>query len=267
MDFIPHLRRECLAFETAARQVAGDAPMISSCPDWSMANLVAHLGWVHRFVTHIVVNRLRVRPDVADRSYLGLPAGAEGWPGRADERPYRGRIPAGMLDWFAEGAAALADAFASTDLATEVVTWSTEQTVGFWLRAQTIEATVHRWDAQHALGAAEAVDTELALDAIDHDLTVVVGKRRSLGSASAGAGERYGFRQTDGDRAWVVEFDGEDVRLHQHRGPEDLAADVELAGTASQLMLFCWRRITAEQLTVRGDRSLLARYASLLPDV
>ena len=43
---------------------------------------------------------------------------------------------------------------------------------------------------------------------------------------------------------------------------------VELAGTASDLMLFLWRRIPADRLdAVRGDRDVLDRYFTLVPPV
>ena len=48
-----------------------------------------------------------------------------------------------MLDWFTDGAASLAEVFATTDPAMPALTWSTEQSVGFWLRMQTIEVAVH----------------------------------------------------------------------------------------------------------------------------
>lgn len=44
--------------------------------------------------------------------------------------------------------------------------------------------------------------------------------------------------------------------------------DVELAGTASDLMLFLWHRIPADQLDeVKGDRGVLNRYFTLVPSV
>lgn len=60
---------------------------------------------------------------------------------------------------------------------------------------------------------------------------------------------------------WTVYFEG-DVRLNESTGP----CDVELAGTASDLMLFLWHRIPAVQLDeVKGDRGALDRYFTLVP--
>ncbi|HEX4813516.1 MAG TPA: hypothetical protein VFV66_12280, partial [Nonomuraea sp.] len=77
----------------------------------------------------------------------------------------------------------------------------------------------------------------------------------------AGTGERYRFLRTDGPGGWVVRFDGDDVQLSAD-GEGD---GVEVAGTASELVLFLWRRIPADRLGVRGDKSLLDRYFALVP--
>lgn len=59
MDYPAHFGRETVAFEAAARRAAagGDAPLIPSCPDWTMSDLVLHLGGVHRYVARILCRR------------------------------------------------------------------------------------------------------------------------------------------------------------------------------------------------------------------
>ncbi|HEX4812030.1 MAG TPA: maleylpyruvate isomerase N-terminal domain-containing protein, partial [Nonomuraea sp.] len=108
MDRVAFFRREVERFLAAARAAAaaGGAPVVPSCPGWSVADLVVHLGSVHRGVTAIVRDRLTVPPDPGDRSIAALPADLTGWP-RPEEAPNLGPIPDGLLGWFAEGAAAL----------------------------------------------------------------------------------------------------------------------------------------------------------------
>lgn len=61
---------------------------------------------------------------------------------------------------------------------------------------------------------------------------------------------------------WSVHFDGDDVRLAESTGP----CDVELAGTASDLMLLLWHRIPADRLDgMPADRDMLDRYFALVP--
>lgn len=259
MDFLPHLRREIQEFETAARQVT-DAPPVPSCPGWSMADLVMHLGGVHRGIVRLIVDKRQGFPDMSDLAFLKLPGDLSGWPDPA-RAPNLGPMPPGLCDWFAEGAAELAEVFAGRAADEPAWTWSAEQSVGFWLRMQTIEAAGHRWDAQLALGRPEPIDRELAADAVAQTFEVMVPARRAWTQAPPGAGESYLFRQSDGDGVWPVRFDGAAIT----REAGDHA--VEVSGTASDLMLFLWHRIGADTLRITGERSLLDRYFVLVPPV
>ncbi|OPC79070.1 hypothetical protein B4N89_33780 [Embleya scabrispora] len=261
MDRLACFRHEVRAFEVAVRRVlgAGEAPCVPSCPEWTVTDLVGHLGAVHRLVTAVVADRLTAIPDHADASVYHLPDERDGWP-VPGEGPTPGPLPVGLVDWFADGASALVAAFADTPGETAVWTWSEEQTVDFWLRMQTIEAAVHRWDAENALGPAAPIAAEVAVDAIRQNFEVMAPARREWREAAPGAGEHLRFRRTDGPEAWSVRFDGDVVHLDAPG-----AADVELAGTASDLMLFLWQRIPADHLTATGDRAVLDRYFTLVP--
>ncbi|HKE67913.1 MAG TPA: maleylpyruvate isomerase family mycothiol-dependent enzyme [Nocardioidaceae bacterium] len=264
MDYVAHFRREVAAFETAAWiAAAGDeAPIVPSCPEWSMTDLVAHLGGVHRGIVHIVRGQLRDEPDWTDPRMLDLPTG-EDWPMSLEDTPTRGPVPAGLVDWFAEGAAALAELFAERDPADPVWTWSPDQSVGFWRRMQTIEAAVHRWDAENAVGSASTFETDLAADAVRQTFEVMAPYRRAMLGAPPGRGERYGFRLADGTGAWTVHFEGDAVRLDDTASAPTV---VEFVGTATDLMLFVWGRLPADRLTdVRGDPRAVDRYFALVP--
>src|SRR5947209_16104541 len=50
------IRREGLALAAAARTAGVDAA-VPTCPDWSVADLLAHLGRIHRWVTRIIVDQ------------------------------------------------------------------------------------------------------------------------------------------------------------------------------------------------------------------
>ncbi|WP_414636366.1 hypothetical protein [Actinophytocola sp.] len=60
-----------------------------------------------------------------------------------------------------------------------------------------------------------------------------------------------------------MHFDGAQVHLEEGRS----GCDVELAGTASDLMLFVWQRIVADRLAVTGDAAMVDRYFTLVPPV
>lgn len=268
MDHLPHFHREVTAFAAAARRAAraDGAPPVPSCPGWSVSDLILHLGNVHRYVRHLLAGRYREQPDPTDPAFLRLPADLDRWP-RPEDAPNHGPVPGSLLDWFGDAAAALEAGFRECPADETVWTWSREQTAGFWLRMQTIEAAVHRWDAESAVGEAGPVDAGLAADAVAQTFEVMAPARRAWRQAPPGAGERFGFRQTDGTGRWSVRFDGAGVHLTSPGGPADAGTDVELAGTASDLMLFLWGRVPADRLETAGDRAVLDRYFTLVPPV
>ncbi|QES51613.1 hypothetical protein DEJ50_30955 [Streptomyces venezuelae] len=269
MDYIALFHSEVSAFRHAVHRAirAGEgAPLVPSCPGWSIADLVGHLGGVHRYVAHILRENLTEPPDHTDLALYDLPAdpaALAAWP-VPDRAPNLGPVPAVLTDWFAEGARALEEQFRSGRPGRTVWTWSAEQSPGFWLRIQAIEAALHRWDAEGVTGEPAAIDRELATDAVGHTFTVMAPFRRALKQAPPGTGERYRFRQSDGPGEWTVHFDGDRVALEtDHR----TAVDAELTGTASELMLFLWNRIPADRLPVTGDPKHFDRYFELVPPV
>ena len=272
MDYVGHFEREAAAFEAAARRAAASraAPDVPSCPEWVMTDLVLHLGMVHRLVARVVGERMQQPPARGDRSWLGLAEEWAGWlpPGRA---PRRDPVPARLLDWFGAGAAQLAECFHAAEPGEQVWTWSPDHSVGFWQRMQAIEAAVHRWDAENALGAAGPLDAALAVDAIGQTLEFMVPMRRAMAQAPPGQGERFAFRRTDGPETWTVRFDGEAVRLgeddSQDDGQDDGPPGIQVSGTASDLALLLWQRPVTGRLDVRGESSLLERYFVLVPPI
>jgi uncharacterized protein (TIGR03083 family) len=262
VDYIGHFVREVAAFEAAGRAAAGfeTAPAVPSCPGWVVTDLILHLGVVHRLVARIIGERMQEPPSRGDRSWLGLAEEWTGWlpPGRA---PQRSPVPAGLPGWFHAGAAELQERFRAAEPGEQVWTWSADRTVGFWQRMQAIEAAVHRWDAENAVGAARPLDAALAADAIGQTFEVMAPMRRTVGKAPPGQGERFLFQRTDGPGTWAVQFDGDAVLP----GTPDGDYDIRISGTASDLALFLWQRTVTGKLDVQGDMSLLSRYFVLVP--
>jgi uncharacterized protein (TIGR03083 family) len=264
MDYLASFGREVAALEAAGREAVSfqAAPAVPSCPGWVVTDLVLHLGWVHRVVARVVGERMQQPPAQDDWSWLRLPGRWRDWlpPGRA---PRQSPVPADLVDWFRAGAAELAELFGAADPGERVWTWSADHSVGFWQRMQAIEAAVHRWDAQHAVSAAQPIDAALAADDIAQTFEVMMPMRRAVAEAPPGRGERFVFRRTDRPQTWAVRFDGDPVLLGAHA--EDY--DVQMSGTASDLALFLWHRDVTGNLEVRGDSSLLSRYFTLVPPV
>lgn len=292
MDYVGHFHRETQGFLAAVRKAvdADPAPVVPSCPDWSITDLVLHLGHVHRFVARIIGQRLRQPPEFGDLSWLGLTAEHVGWVHellvrRGDASggpPARRPLPSALAEWSQASAAALEAEFRATPADEPVWTWGASQTAGFWQRMQAIEAAIHRWDAENATSSPSPIDPDLAVDAIGQTFEVMAPMRRTIRPAPPGQGERFRFTRTDGPEKWIVQFDGSDVTVGGAKpgaggakpgagGTEPEASDstkpcdITLAGTASDLMLFLWQRRQPEALDIRGDPSLAARYFELVP--
>ncbi|MCM9077720.1 maleylpyruvate isomerase family mycothiol-dependent enzyme [Streptomyces spororaveus] len=243
-------RTEAAAFEKAVRGAfdrGGEVPPVPSCPGWSVTDLVRHLGGVHRYLAHLLRERLTAPPDPAGLTLTEAP----------DD-------PDALADWFAQGALELAGLFAELGPDTTVWTWSVEQTSGFWLRMQLIELAVHRWDAESATGTPGTLAPDVAADAVTQTIQVMAPARRGWRQAPPGAGERYRFRGTDGPESWTVLFSGDQVLLVPG---VPSPADVEAEGSACDLALFLWGRVPATRLRVTGDAALLPHWFTLVPPV
>ena len=128
---------------------------IPTCPEWTLRQLVTHVGRAHRWAAEIT----RTRSD-AFIPFREVPDG-ELPDDRAEQRA-----------WLHAGAARIVDAVreAGSDLV-----WSFTGPVpaGFWIRRMAHETLVHRADAQLAAGAEPepVIEAEIAADAIDewHD--------------------------------------------------------------------------------------------------
>lgn len=231
-----------------AALVAGADPgaPVPTCPSWSVAKLVKHTGIVHRWVTAIVATRSSSRIEQRDLE-LGLPA---------SEDLYAG--------WLADGAGPLTSALRLAGPDAEVWAWGASQRSGWWARRMLHETTVHRADAEFALGGRPSIDPVVAADGIEEFLTNLPSARRSrenLGSLPAG--ESIHLHATDCDGEWVIRF--ADGSLTWSRGHSKASAAVR--GPVAALLLFTYGRLapSAESLTVFGDDGLLRAWQEKTP--
>jgi len=147
-----------------------------------------------------------------------------------------------------------------TDPEEPVWSWAGDNRAVFWLRLEALEAGVHRWDAQGALGTPESTDGALAVDGIDPTIRWFLPVRR-LRSTLPARSETYRFDQTDGPGTWSIQFD--DGAVLAGTGSTD--AHVVSSGTASEILLYLWHRVPASALSVTGDIEVLDRFDRLLP--
>ncbi len=260
--FIAAFRREVQAFSEAARLHPGQiAPAIPSCPGWTMNDLVLHLGSVHRRVTRLLT---QPTPETSkfnpqDLSFLELKPSYLNWlvPGPA---PLNIPLEAAIIKWFEDGAKNLTAIFEATDPAQPCISWGAEQTARHWFRAQAMEAALHRWDAQHAHQVAQPIEPELAADGCDLTLFALPVRLHDRPISEA-TGQTYHFHRTDGPGEWLVRFDPATIKVSREHSKGDIA----LRGTASDLLLFLWRRQATTPLEIFGNAELLDLYFQMAP--
>jgi uncharacterized protein (TIGR03083 family) len=212
---------------------------IPTCPEWTLRQLVTHVGRAHRWAGEITRTRsARFIP------FREVPDGK-----LPDDR-------AEQCAWLQAGAARLIGAVreAGGDL---VWTLTGPAPASFWIRRMAHETLVHRADAQLAAGAAPepAIEADVAADAIDEWLMLLT--RGSLGSAGERAtvlpaGASLHVHATDdglGDRGeWTVRHDAGALTVEPGHGKGDAA----LAGPAASLLLVLMRRRPASDPAVTG---------------
>ena len=230
--WLSHLRADGAALAATIDGRDLDAP-VPSCPGWSVADLVGHVGTVHAWVSACLVSD----PDQRPPRFGDLPT-----PPTGDA----------MHDWYVDVHGRMTDALAADDIDRPVPTWAGRQTVRWWLRRQAHETAVHRWDAQRALTAPVPLSADLGIDGVDEFLELVVPR---FGAAAGGDGQTIHLHAADGgDGAgeWLLTLlpDRVDVAIGHAKG------DVAVRGTASDLLLLLWGRRTIDELEAFGDASV-----------
>ncbi|MBZ5739661.1 maleylpyruvate isomerase family mycothiol-dependent enzyme [Nocardioides mangrovi] len=184
---------------------------VASCPGWTVADLVDHVGGVHQWARHAIV--------------AGTPDGQA-------ESPSLGADAAALASWYAGHAGALRDALAG-DPTASAWTFGTEQTAGWWLRRQVHETTMHTRDLLDAAGRVDEwiLDPGLAWDGVREVATEFYPRQVRLGRTEPLPGTL---------RLVATDLAIDPVVLG------DATPEVELAAPAAEVLLMVWKRRTAE---------------------
>jgi uncharacterized protein (TIGR03083 family) len=237
------LRAEAAAFRAAVDQPGALELPVPTCPEWTVQDLVHHLGRTYWFVRGIVLRGEISRPDVP-----AIPPKTEHADGPES------------LTWWDERLSGLQAALDSLDPEAPAWNWAPQaKKVAFWHRRMAHETAVHRWDAQMAVGLTDPIETKLASDGITEvlDTWLPAGKR-------LGPRDRSGIvalRATDVEQVWHVRLRGEGVALLDTDtlldGDAEQRERAIAAGTASDLLLSLYGRVSFDVLDLAGDMKLL----------
>lgn len=220
---------------------------VPTTPGWTVRDLVAHQGVVHRWATALIGG---ASPrDVPEQPFLDEAAATSD-----------------LLGWFDDGATALLQALASAPADRRIWFFLPDATAPRegWARRQAHETTIHAVDAMAARlvrpPTAREVwfDDGLALDGIDELLMGFVPRDR--------AGLRYATPVTvrvapDGtDRSWTVRLtpDAPPVTGPDREAEAQRQVQASVTGTPTEVYLALWNRDNG--LKVKGDTGVVAAW-------
>ena len=220
------LRQAVTTADTEAR--------VPGCPDWSLRDLVAHLGDVQRFWAQAV----------AAGPAAGPPAFTAGDP------------DGDLVGWSAESTRLLIDALRVAGPDRDCWTWwgasEAPMTSGAVARHQIQEAAVHAWDAQESAGKPEPIPASVAVDAVDELLVVTLGSIGAWPHRPA----RIALSAVEGP-SWLVDLTPAGAKADPSASGEPLAT---IHGAASDLVLAVYKRIPADRVEVDGDREAVEQF-------
>ena len=247
---------DCLATDygllRAAAESASASDPVPSCPGWTLADLVSHVGEVY-------LHKATVMRDGK-------------WPDPWPPEEYASVAPLALLD---RGYREVTVEFAARPADQTVLTWfGPEQTVGFWIRRMAQETVVHRMDAQLAAGLPlTPAPDDLAVDGVDEVL------HRFLAFGSLESPEEFAemegghLARADGadtvvvtaaDTSWTVRPTPAAVTVTDGRAD---GARAEVAAGPDAMLRWLWGRSAPDAVTVTGDQAWAAYLRRLLAAV
>jgi uncharacterized protein (TIGR03083 family) len=251
MEWLGYDRCETELMAETARLAAAACALdpqttVPTCPEWTVRDVVTHVGTGHRWAAEIVEGRLQSPPPM-----VTMPAPQE---------------PGSWPDWLAANARRLVDAVVDSGPDCPVWTWRTERTAGSWLRKMLHDELVHRCDVELVSGPVSYVAPDLAADGVSDLLASIAVLSRPDGedpvfAGLVGTGQTVQIQATDPGlavAAWFVERTPTGVIWRHGQAP----ADVAVRAPVRELLLVLNRRLDPVEAGVEltGDRALFTHW-------
>ena len=220
---------------------------VPSCPGWNVGQLVRHVGGAHREAT-VVATTGEAPPDDEFRDPTH-------W--YADPSDCTDAAVGELAGWIVDGARELAATLRRAGPDVPIQMPVDEPTTRFTARRMAHETVMHRADAALALGAAYALDPDVATDGIDEWMELgalpfhfeVHPWMREL----LAPGRTLKFAAPE--QSWVVDLTGDKIRWRHSTEP----TAVTVRGSLTDLLLHLYKR-RDDNLEVDGDQDLLEYY-------
>jgi uncharacterized protein (TIGR03083 family) len=242
---------EVVSSTATLAEIAGSgdpAARVPTCPDWTLRQLITHVGRAQRWATAIVTTQA-----TEPIPFREVPDGR--LPDDPAERP----------DWLRRGASALGDAVRTAGTG-PVWTHFGMGPASYWARRMAHETAVHRADGQLTVGERPVIDPVIAADGIDEWLGLNSGGPDEPGGKQAlPAGKVLHLHVTDDgiDGEWLIRRDPDGISVRAGHGKGDAA----LRGPASELLLVLVRRLPVDDPAVEiiGDHTLVDGWLAATP--
>ncbi|MGH3361460.1 MAG: maleylpyruvate isomerase family mycothiol-dependent enzyme [Nocardioides sp.] len=234
------LRAATTAFADAVAQ-AGPAADVPTCPGWTMRDLVAHQGMVHRWAA------AQLRGERVEESAF----------------EEEGRRAPDLVAWLKEGAGEVEATVTAADDDTDALVFLADAPPPreFWARRQCHETTIHAVDAlsavlaRHPTSGDTRIDPVIAVDGIDELLGGFLPRPRSRLRTEEPL--TLIVAPDDAPDWWQVEL-GPRPPLTTRRSGRAGRGDVLLTAPATALYLALWNR--SDELDEQDESGLIARW-------
>ncbi|MEU6817863.1 maleylpyruvate isomerase family mycothiol-dependent enzyme [Streptomyces sp. NPDC046860] len=233
------------AFRSAVAAAPSLDVPVSSCPEWTLFDLVQHLGTGQRWWAAIVAAGPAVAPPTKD----------------AAQAP---RELEALLAWYADSNELLLSALREAGPERACWTWwsagVSPATAWGVARRRVHEVLVHTYDAQLAAGAVQPMPTDVAIDGVAEFLDTC----NSTPAAWPHEPATIHYHAAEG-RSWLLVLDDTGAWPAPLTG-NAAPASASVTGTAEQLLLFVWGRLTMDDLKIEGDQQVFEHLIAWEPE-